>query len=228
MAVQITSYGGLTAAIAAWLARDGDSDIAARADDFIALCETRMYYGAEALPTVGLGEHEAIRIPEMYQSNPAFAVTQGGPQPTGMLELVEAQINGSLGCGPSPLSIVEESILDSKSPFDSDMPSLVALSGPNLRYWPAPAGSTWTATFRYYGALLTPNSTNATNWILSNAPAVYLNGCLLEAAIFTGDADSAKLYHALYGSAANGLNIRKQRILASAQNVRVMMRGRTP
>lgn len=228
MAVQITSYGGLTAAIAAWLARDGDADIATRADDFIALCETRMYYGQDGIAALSLPDHEAIRIPEMYQTAPTFAVSQGVAQPAGMLELVEAQINGDANCGPSPLQIVEESILDSQPIYDTNKPRYIALSGMGFRFWPDPTGNSFVATLRYYGALATPSSTVATNWILSNAPTVYLNGCLLEAAIFTGDADSAKLYAMLYGAAANGLNIRKQRILASAQNVRIKVRGRTP
>lgn len=228
MAVQITSYGGLIAAIAAWLARDGDTDIANRADDFIALCETRMYYGQDGIAALSLPDHEAIRIPEMYQTAPTFAVAQDAAQPTGILELVEAQINGDTNRGPSPLTIVEESILDSQPIYNTDRPRYIALSGTGFRFWPDPTGAGYTATLRYYGALPTPGPTVASNWILSNAPGVYLNGCLLEAAIFTGDADNAKYYAMLYGAAANGLNIRKQRILASAQNVRMKIRGRTP
>lgn len=228
MAVQITTYGGLTTAVAEWLARDGDTDLTNRIDDFIALCESRMYYGKPALQALGVPEHEAIRIPEMYQSNTAFAVVQSGAQPTGLLDLVEAQLNATNAGAAIPLLIVEESILDSQSPYDSNSPSMIALSGNNFRYWPDPGSGSYTLTLRWYGALTTPSGTNATNWILTNAPGVYLNGCLLEAAIRTGDADAAKYYGMLYAADAAALNIRTQRRLASGQNVRIMMRGNTP
>jgi len=228
MTVNITAYTGLTAAVAAWLSRDGDTDIANRADDFIVLCETRMYYGSDAVPGV-LPPMEAIRIPEMYQTNASFALTQNVAQPTGLLELVEAQVNASASGGPNPLQIVEESIIDSMSPFDTGSARYIALSGNNFRLWPDPGSNVYTGTIRYYGALTTPSGTNPTNWILTNSPSVYLNGCLLEAALFTQDFDSASKYGALYSSAAGALNTRAMsRRLAAAQNVRMKVRGWTP
>jgi len=227
MAVQITTYAGLQSAVAAWLARDGDTDLSNRADDFIALCEQRMYFGKPALDALGIPEHEAIRIPEMYQANASFALAQGVAQPTGFLELVEATLNGT-NCPPQPLQIVEESVIDSMSPYTSAAPRMIAVSGTGFRLWPDPGANSYTATLRWYGTLPTPSGATPTNWILTNAPGVYLNGCLLEAAIFTGDPDSAKYYAMLYAADVAGLNIRRQRVLASAQNVRMKLRARTP
>lgn len=230
MAVNITSYGGLTTAIGDWMARSGDPDIAARVDDLIALCEQRMYYGTEAIETAGVPAFEAIRIPEMYTANATFAFNANPiAYPTGMLELVEAYLNNSSGGEGYPLDIVEESILDSYSKNDTGDPRKIAISGLNLRSWPdIGTTTTYTFTLRYFGALTTPSGTNSTNWILTNAPSVYLNGCLLEASLMTGDFDGAAKYGLLYGAAANGLNTRAQRRLASAQNVRIQLRLRTP
>lgn len=230
MAVAITTYGGLTAAVAAWLARDGDTDITGRIDDYIALCEQRMYLGADAIEGAGVPAFEAIRIPEMYTANTTFALaTNPVAQPTGMLELVEAYLNNATGGDGFPLEIVEESILDSYSPTDTGRPRNIALSGLNFRVWPdIGTTTTYTLTLRYYGALTTPSSTVSTNWILTNAPGVYLNGCLLEAALMTGDFEGAAKYGLLYGAFASGLNVRNQRRLASAQNVRIRLRSRTP
>lgn len=224
MAVQINNYSGLAAAIGAWLARDGDADLVARADDFIALCETRIYYGAEALPALGIPIHPAVRVPEMTQSNASFALAQNAAQPAGMLELKEFTVNG----GPEPLQIVEESILDSYVSANAAMPRMVAVSGTNFRFYPDPGTGLYTGLLRWYGMLATPASGVTSNWFLANVPGLYLNGCLLEAAIFTQDVDAAKLYASLYGSLAAGLNRRANRILASAHNVRVRVRGRTP
>lgn len=224
MAVQITTYAGLQSAVAAWLARDGDGELANRADDFLALCEARLYYGKPALEALGIPEHEALRIPEMYRSDPGFALVQGAAQPAGFLELVEATLNDP----PRPLQIVEESAIDGMGAGASAAPRLIAVSGTGFRLWPDPGNNGYTATLRWYGRLPAPSGTNPTNWILSNAPGIYLNGCLLEAAIFTQDPDSARYYAMLYAADVAGLNIRRQRVLASAQNVRMKLRARTP
>lgn len=226
MSALITNYNGLVSALATWLLRDGDSVITSRADDYIALCEQRMYLGGEAIAPLGIPAHEAIRIPPMYQTNTTFALAQNAAQPSGMLELIEAAANST--DVPAPMQIVEESIIDSQSPFETGTPRMIALSGTNFRLWPDPGTGSYTATLRWYGALSTPSASNATNWILTNAPSVYLNGCLLEASLATGDFDNAVKYGMLYGSAANSLNTQRNRRLALAQNVRIRMRGYTP
>lgn len=230
MAAVITTYGGLSTAIGDWLARSGDPDIAARVDDLIALVEQRMYLGTDPLDAAGVPAFEALRIPEMYTANTSFAfATNPVAQPTGMLELVEAYLNDNGGGDAWPLEIKEESILDSFNQSDSGPPRWIALSGNNFRVWPdIGTTTTYTLTLRYYGRLTTPSATNTTNWILTNAPGVYLNGCLLEASLLTGDFENAAKYGVLYGAMANGLNTRAQRRLASAQNVRIQLRGRTP
>src|SRR5690348_7395711 len=211
MAALITNYNGLVSALATWLLRDGDSVITSRADDYIALCEQRMYLGGEAIPLLGIPAHEAIRIPDMYQVNASFSLGKSVAAPDGILELVEVKLNTT---DTPPLQIVEESILDSMGDDNCD-PRYVALSGNNLRAWPASDDGTYDSTIRYYKRLTTPSASNATNWILTNAPSVYLNGCLLEISLSTGDFDSATKYALLYGSAANSLNAQKNRRLAS-------------
>ena len=228
MAANITSYSGLTAAVAAWLARDGDADLAARADDFIALMEQRLYFGSDPIDAAGVPGMEAVRIPEMYQVNANFTLSQGAAVPTGMLELVEVDLNPTNTDTSRPLTIVEESILDSMDPNETGSPRYVAVSGNTFRVWPDPGTDTYTATVRYYGQLTTPSGANPTNYILSNAPGVYLNGCLLEAALFTGDFEGAAKYGLLYASLVGALNTRAQRRFSGAQNLRIKLRGATP
>ena len=127
-----------------------------------------------------------------------------------------------------PVIITEESILDSMSPDVTGEPRYIAVSGNNFRVWPDPGTDTFTATLRYYAQLATPSATNPTNYILTNAPGVYLNGCLLEASLMTGDFDNAAKYGILFLSQLGALNTRAQRRLASAQNVRVRLRVSTP
>jgi hypothetical protein len=55
----------------------------------------------------------------------------------------------------------------------------------------------------YYKAFTGLSGSNATNWLITNAPNVYLYGSLLEAALFVGK-DPASWYR-LFAGALNGL-----------------------
>lgn len=220
----ITTYTSLGSAVADWMARAGDTDIAARFDDFLALHEARMYGGEEAMPAIGLPEMQAIRIPEMEQVDATFAIEDGVAQPTGFLELIQATLN----TGNSPLDIVEQSVIDSYGQQSLGRPTLMAVSGTGFRFKDDPGTGEYEITLRYYAKLTSPSATNDTNWILTNAPGVYLNGCLFEAAKYLGDLEAAKLYAMQYASAVAGQNKRKNRVLNSAQNLRMRIRGRTP
>lgn len=218
------TYTALQSAVAAYLARDGDADITSRIDDFIALCEQRMYIGKVAVPALQLPEHEAVRIPQMEITNATFALAATVAQPGDFLELISADNNNPYG----PMTVVDEGVISShyrQSP--GGPPSEIAVSGTNFRVWGDP-GTTNTATLRYYGKLATPTSMGSANWILANAPGVYLNGCLLEASIFTGALDEAKLYAALYAADVGGLNQNRNRQAWSARNMKVRLRGPTP
>src|SRR4029450_5084280 len=103
--------------------------------------------------------------------------------------------------------------------------ALPILSGTNFRFLDAP--SSGTATLRYYRKLTTPSGSTV-NDILTNYPDVYLQGCLVEAAIFTqGEAEAAR-YLQLYNASVAGLNARTQRISASSVPVIRVRAGRTP
>lgn len=219
----IKTYASLATAVAEWMIRTGDTDIAARIDDFIALHEQRMYYGSEAVPGLGIPGCEALRIREMETVSSAFALAATVAQPANFLELIEATLNSP----QRPLDIVTEGVIDSYRDQTVGGPRMIAVSGTNFRVKDDP-GSSYTASLRYFQKLSTPSGSVEANWILTNAPGVYLNGCLLEAAIYTGDPEAAKLYLGLYTSAVTALNQRRNRELAAASNVRMRIRGRTP
>lgn len=219
----ITTYASLTPAISEWLARNGDTDIATRADDLIALHEQVMYYGMEGLPTLGLPACEPLRIREMEQADASFSLSGATvAQPTGFLELISAELNTSQG----PLDIVTEAIFDAYGSQTLGGVRLIAVSGSNFRFKDTPASDT--ATIRYFKKLTTPSGSNSTNAILTTYPGLYLNGCLMQAAIYTGDEGAAKLYHAMYAGQVQSLNQRRNSELSRAHNVRIRIRGSTP
>lgn len=252
----ITTYPGLKDAVGNWLIRGtSDSAITDSFDDFLAMHESRMYYGAEAVPEIGLPAAEPLRIREMEFEDAAFGLTPDAnvtdldnvlvselgevlvsedfvetdfvpgivPQPAGFLELISARLNSP----ERQLIIVADGVADNYVAGDLDGVRLVSITGPYLRFLNTP-GQGDTATLKYFGKLETPTEAGVVNWILTNAPNVYLHGCLLEAAIRTGDADSARLYHGMYCSAVRSLNQRRNRELAAASNMRLRVRGMTP
>lgn len=221
MAVVINTYVGLQAATADWLGRTGDTDIATRFDDFLALHEYRMYYGAKEVPGL-LPQFEALRIREMETVNAAFALAATVAQPDGFLELIEAKLNSD----DHRLDVVAEGNLDAYRAGAFGGPALIAVSGTNFRVMDDP-GSAYTATLRYFAKLTTPNASDD-NWILTTAPGLYLNGCLMEAALYIGSDEEAKKFGLLYAAQVGGLNQRRNSELRNATNVRMRLRGRTP
>jgi hypothetical protein len=221
MAAQITTYGGLKAGMLAWLARTGDALLDGRFDDFLLNCERRIYYGF-ATETDNPLRSDPLRIPEMETVDAAFALNAGTvPQPAAFLELISAQLNNPLG----PLQIVSQRTLDGYGTQSLGGTRLIAVSGQNFRLLDAPTSGT--ATLRYYQKLTTPAGAGV-NAILTSYPDVYLYGCLIEAAIFTGDQPGALSYLQLYNASVAGLNARTQRITASSVPVIRLRAGMAP
>lgn len=217
MTTNITTYTGLNAAVQAWLARSGDTLLSDRFDDFLALHEQRMYYGAKEVSGL-LPQFEPLRIREMETASNAV-VEATVAQPDGFLELIEASLDSPY----APLRIEHEGVIASYGDQTLSTTKIITVSGTNFRF----KESGGTVTIRFFQKLTTPTA-STTNWILENAPAVYLNGCLIEAALMTSDFDAAAKYAAIYAAHVGGLNQRRNRELAFATNVRTRVRGRTP
>lgn len=221
MTVNITGYTGLAAAVSDWMARSGDTDIASRFDDLLALMQQRMWYGSAEVPGM-MPECPALRIREMETVSTAFALSATVAQPTGFLELIEASLNTDLG----PLDITHEGVIAAYGTQTDSQPRVIAVSGTNFRVWPDP-GSSYTATLRYFQKLDTPTA-SVSNAILSTFPSLYLNGCLMQAGLYLGDLEAAKIYGTMYVAEVGGLNQRRNGELRNATNVRMRIRGSTP
>lgn len=226
MSVTFTTYDGLASAVSAW--RAGSAVAATQFDNFLANCETRIYYGYATDNPADPLHSDALRIVEMETVSASFELydsTNPGTiaQPTNFLELISAYNNVQ----PGPMQIVAQRVIDGYAGQSCGaVGKLIAVSGTNFRVYDAPSTST-TATLRYYQKLSTPTSA-AANSILTNYPHVYLYGCLIEEAIMTQDQPAATAYLALYNTAIAGLNSRTQRITASANPVIRVRAGLTP
>lgn len=225
MAVTFNTYSGLASAVSAW--RAGSAVAATQFDNFLANCETRMYYGYATDDPSNPLHSDALRIVEMETVDTAFqlysASTPGTiAQPATFLELISAYTNTI----PGPMQIVAQRVMDGYAGRSIGGTKLIAVSGTNFRTYDPPSASL-TATLRYYQKLTTPTAA-ASNLILTNYPHVYLYGCLVEEAIMTQDQPAATAYLALYNTAVQGLNSRTQRITASANPAMRFRGGPTP
>jgi hypothetical protein len=223
MSVQINTYSGLNAGVQAWMARPDDVVLSARFDDFLALAERRIYYGYATDDVTNPLRSDPLRIPEMETVDSAFSLSSGTvAQPTTFVELISVY-NTTIN---SPMEIVAQRVIDGYGTAAVGGAKLIAVSGTNFRIKDAPTTAN-TAVLRYYQKLATPTAA-ASNAILASYPDVYLNACLIEAAVYTQDAPSAQAYLAVYNASVQGLNARQQRMTASANPVMRVRGGMTP
>ena len=216
----ITTYNSLKEATAEWLDRAGEMALLNRFDDFLVLTEQRIYYGKDAVPSLQLPRCEPLRIRQMELIDSAFALTDGVAQPNRFLELLQATLNSPRRA----LAVVAEAVLDSHGEDSGGQVIEIANSGTSFRCWPTGGG---TVTLRYFARMDTP-AADGTNWLLTNAPGVYLNGCIAEAALHTADHETARLHLALYAADVTALNERRNAELAHAGNVRMRLRSWMP
>lgn len=194
----INTYSSLQTAITSWLF--GRTDLAAQIPDFITLCEQRLYYGD--------GAFEPLRI--RFMETVATLSTIGGqpylPLPSDFLQARSAY----LATGPR---VPVNNALEYRSPANlftsyttsySGRPKFFTIEGNNIYFGPIPDG-VYSISFCYY-ALPQPLSSTSTNWLITNAPGVYLYGSLAEAAPYIEDSRTG-LWETKFVSLVNGLRV---------------------
>jgi len=172
----ITTYDELQSAVESWLAR---ADLAERIPDFITLGEQRIFYGADdpsyAAPPLRIRAMEAVTDPAALRTAPGVATVT---LPAQFLEARALSLAGDSGPGLelAPLSeVLTRAHLRGR-------PRLFAFEGDAIRFAPTPDAE--------YGLKLAfyrrfdPLAVTPTNWLLLNAPGVYLYAALLEAQPF--------------------------------------------
>lgn len=166
----ISTYADLQTAIANWLGRPGDPTIAAIIPDWIALCELRI--------------NRELRVRAMEERATA---TVGGAYlalPAGFLAMRNFQLNTN---PVSALDLVAPEFIDRVAAGSvAGRPRLYAIVNDEIQLSPAPDGP-YTAEMVYWKKLDALSPETGTNWLLANAPDVYLFGALAEAAAYLGD-----------------------------------------
>lgn len=181
--MSLTTYAGVQSAIANWLNR---SDLTAVIPDFIALAELRfnreLRLNAQDSTATGTLSGQLLAIPSDLVDLKRITVTANGEE--------------------HDLRYVSPEDFDQYQPR-SGKPFVYTSFTNNYRVAPGPDGE-YPYTI-YYSARFPALATAGTNWLLENAPDVYLYGALLEAEPFLKNDARAQLWATAYQNSIKSL-----------------------
>ena len=186
----LTNYTELKASLANWLNR---SDLTTEiADDFIKLAEADF--------------NSKLRVRSMVAQTTITINAETEALPTGFLQVRDFYI--LQGGVKYPLNYITPAQMDQiKGTSTSGMPSTYTILGDNLRFAPVPSSS-YSGIINHYKEFDPLSSSNTSNYILTNHPAIYLYGSLYHASNFLGgiEPNQAGQWEKMYQTALERLD----------------------
>ena len=187
----LTSYTTLKASIANWLNRSDLTDEIA--DDFIVLTEADF--------------NSKLRVRKMIAQSTITIDSETESIPTGFLQVRDFYILS--GSTKHPLRYMTPPQMDQvKGTSVTGIPQAYTILGDTFRFTPKP-DSSYTGYLNYYKKFDALSSTNATNFILTDHPAIYLYGSLFHAANFLGgyNPQQVQTWQQMYATALERLEL---------------------
>jgi hypothetical protein len=186
----ITTYSELQAAIADWLNR---SDLTARIPDFIALAETRINRDLRAreqqvIATANV-DTPFFALPGDFLEFKSFRITDTGGNAFELMLATPEQISAALA---------ESSV--------SNTPRFVTIIGDQFQLWPAP-DQMYVGSLAYVRKVQALSDAAPTNWLLTDAPDVYLYGSLMSAGPFLRDNEALVTFKTLFDEAIEAIRV---------------------
>lgn len=179
--MSITTYAELQTALTSWLG--SRTDLTSYYADWIARFE----------------DHAARKLRVRPMETVGFITTSGGAGalPTDYLGFKEVISTDG------PLEYASDEYLNALFPtYPTGTATFFSIVGSVLYVYPQQDA---TFTFIYYAKNTAVSS--ALNWLFTNHPDAYLNGALLEAAIFTSDTDAAVVFKARRDEIMNEISL---------------------
>ena len=188
--MQITTYDTLKTALSDWLNR---ADLDQKIPDFIGLAESTL--------------NDVLRQADMIVQSTGITITSGrAPLPTDALEIVYAQVGSSEDQPLEQISPQQLTMLRRTRTRDAGNPRFFAVIGRQIAVTPTP--SSGTIDIDYYQRIPALSTSNTTNWLLTDAPHVYLYTSLLHAVPFLMDDARYQVFN----------NIVSQQVMASVKS----------
>lgn len=182
------TYSELQAAIANWLARPGDATLTPFIPDFIRLAEAR------------ISRDLRLRAMELRAT---AEVTDGHlALPAGFLEMRNLQLNTQPAVR---LDLVSPEAIDAlRGSSSPGRPRCYCVLGGEIELAPMPDGP-YEVEMAYWRQFEPLGIAAPSNWLLANAPDIYLYASLIEATAFIGNDERLALWAAGYERAAMAL-----------------------
>jgi hypothetical protein len=206
--MSITNYTELKTAIADFLIRD---DLTAVIPTFISLSEAQM--------------QRDIRSNKMMARSQAQIDTRYLQLPTDWVETIRLHIADDTG-HRLELTSLDDMLQErqSNNGGGSGKPSLYAHIGTSLEVYPEPQ-QIYDLELMYYQKIPALSVAAPTNWLLADAPDVYLYGALMQSAPYLSDDARMQVWGQLYASATAAINARAEEARYSGTGLRMRIRS---
>lgn len=175
------------------------SNLTAQIPFFVQQAETRIYYGSEEQPF----PTEPLRIRAMEASQYATFNAQKIQLPTRFVQQRRLYITGTPNIRVD--YVIPEQFWDKWLSSTSGQPSQYTVEGENLVLGPTP-DSSYTGQMLFYQRFASLSADADTNWLLVNAPGVYLYGTLLELYKYARNMEQAQASLNSFSGLVNALN----------------------
>ncbi len=203
----ISNYTELNTAVANWLDRD---DLTDRIPEFIALAEARF--------------NRLLRIRAMEEKQTASTVAgqRNIALPAYFIQMRNLQINTS---PITPMQYVTPEIYDRLyGSTGTGTPQMYTIIADEIQLGPIPS-SVQTIEMLFYKKFDSITAVSPTNWMITNAPDVYLYGCLLEAEPFIMNDPRTQLWATAFQQAISDIQEQDNKDRHSGSALRVMNTG---
>jgi hypothetical protein len=191
----ISTFVDLKSQIATYLNR---SNLTAQIPILVQLAETRIYYGNKEAPFVS----EPLRIQAMEQSYDVAISAQTAALPSDYLAHRRLYLTSD---GGRLDFMMPTAFWDRYNYGASGQPKKFTIEAGNLVFGPIP-DTTYTGKLLYYRKFSALAADSDTNWILANAPGVYIQGALIEAYRFVRNMEQAQAALNAFTGIVNALN----------------------
>jgi len=184
----IATYAELQTSIADFLNRE---DLTAAIPSFIRLAESRI--------------DREVRHWRMEKRSVADLDAQYSAIPADFLQPIRLQITDLPTSEVAPISTAQMLQLRTDRNDRTGRPTNYALTAGGLELFPTP-DQTYASSLVYYGRVPALSVSNTTNWLLTEAPDVYLYGALLHSAPYLKDDPRIAVWEGMFATGISNLN----------------------
>lgn len=203
----ISTYAELQDAVTVWLNKP---DVDQTVTTLISLAEAdinrKLRHWKMQKRSVAEINSQYSAVPSDWLQTVRFYTTDGGTQPMDLISQAE--------------------LIDRKAANynTAGRPEFYAVTGGQFEFYPVP-DDTYNAELVFFAEVPALSDANTSNWLLTDAPDVYLYGTLVHSAPFLGEDARLATWTALYKAALDGLNATSETARYSGSGLRMKVRA---